>query len=126
MPVWYNLQKQTSGLYNVNLPDRNFTAIIFCRMNPTSIQNTWDNVWNQTPDVYIHIDKNEPIEYLYAIKENEWQNGEWRYNPNLCKHPNANKTIWFCRLCSYLKAFFCYAHKLFLLWGCFTSNNKHS
>ena len=95
MPVWYNLQKQTSGLYNVNLPDRNFKAIIFCRMNPTSIQNTWDNVWNQTPDVYIHIDKNEPIEYLYAIKENEWQNGEWRYNPNLCKHPNANKTIWF-------------------------------
>lgn len=95
MPIWYNLQKQTSGLYNVNLPDRNFTAIIFCRMNPTSIQNTWDNVWNQTPDIYIHIDKNEPIEYLYAIKENEWQNGEWRYNPNLCKHPNANKTIWF-------------------------------
>ena len=31
----------------------NFTTIIFCRMNGNSLENNWDNRWNQTEDLMI-------------------------------------------------------------------------
>ena len=87
MPQWYNLHTNEDGLYTVTLPETNANTIIFCRLNPNNPDNNWNNVWNQTNDIGINVEAKTLIEYFYAMKENNWKDGEWIYNPTLCKHP---------------------------------------
>ena len=34
--------------YKVNVPEGDYNKVIFCRMNPGTTENNWDNKWNQT------------------------------------------------------------------------------
>lgn len=47
------------------------TDVIFCRMNPSSPDNNWDNKWNQTSDLKLDGTNN-----LYSIAEGTWDNGQ--------------------------------------------------
>ena len=47
------------------------TDVIFCRMNPSSVENNWDNKWNQTNDLKLDGTNN-----LYSIAEGAWDNGQ--------------------------------------------------
>ncbi len=42
-----------TDLYEVTTPGtgKNFTNVIFCRMNPSASANNWNNKWNQTADL---------------------------------------------------------------------------
>ena len=46
----------TKQAYKCNVPDGEWEAMIFCRMNPSASANNWDNKWNQTPDLPIPSD----------------------------------------------------------------------
>lgn len=62
-------------VYEVTSPaGKNFTNVIFCRMNPSASANNWNNKWNQTSDLVYDGTKN-----LYTVKEGTWDkgNGTW-------------------------------------------------
>ena len=52
---WFSMnQVGSENLYVCNVPFSNidgFGRLIFCRMNPASDTNNWDNKWNQTNDL---------------------------------------------------------------------------
>ena len=68
---WVNMVSFGSDdLYEV-IVDSKYTKIIFCRMNPSTTANNWDNKWNQTGDLTIPTDGNN----LFTISG--WGNGSW-------------------------------------------------
>lgn len=57
------------GLYEVVVPtDKDYTGLIFCRMNPDTKENKWDNKWNQTANLTIPTDGKN----LYTVKDGWW------------------------------------------------------
>lgn len=54
--TWVSLTDSNSdGIYEVEVP-ANHKKVIFCRMNPGTQDNKWDNKWNQTADLNIPTD----------------------------------------------------------------------
>ena len=61
------------NIYEVNIPT-GYTFgdnVIFCRMNPKTTANNWNNKWNQTEDLVIPTNGNN----LYTIKDGTWDKG---------------------------------------------------
>ena len=58
------------GIYECTVPDGS-TSVIFCRMNPDSSTNSWDNKWNQSADLTIPIDGTN----CFAVAEDTWDAG---------------------------------------------------
>ena len=66
-----------TDLYEVTSPaGKNFTNVIFCRMNPGATTNNWNNKWNQTSDLTYDGTNNH-----YTVKEGTWDKGggTWDY-----------------------------------------------
>lgn len=63
----------TTGIYQAYLPEGYDYGcnIIFCRMNPATSANNWNNKWNQTSNLKTPTDGKN----LYTVKENTWDNG---------------------------------------------------
>ena len=61
------------GIYEVNIPEGYDYGcnVIFCRMNPNTTANNWNNKWNQTSDLKAPTDGKN----LYTVKENTWDKG---------------------------------------------------
>lgn len=62
------------GIYEVNIPegyDYGSGNVIFCRMNPNTTANNWNNKWNQTADLVIPSDGTN----LYTVKDDTWDKG---------------------------------------------------
>ena len=61
----------SGNTYTVEVPD-GYTSVIFCRMNPSSTTNNWNNKWNQTSDLSVQ----DGIGKKYVITG--WDNsGHW-------------------------------------------------
>ncbi len=71
------------GVYEVKVPS-GYTNVIFCRMNPGTTENTWDNKWNQTSDLAIPTDEN----VQYTVQPNTWDygSGVWGTYGSVCDH----------------------------------------
>ena len=63
----------TTGVYEVHLPEGYDYGcnIIFCRMNPSTTANNWNNKWNQTSDLKTPTNGNN----LYTVKDGTWDKG---------------------------------------------------
>jgi hypothetical protein len=65
------------GIYEVFIPEGFDYGcnIIFCRMNPGTTANNWNNKWNQTSDLKAPTDGKN----LYTVKDGTWDKGggEW-------------------------------------------------
>lgn len=61
------------GIYEAHLPEGYDYGcnIIFCRMNPSTSANNWNNKWNQTSDLKTPTDGKN----LYTVKASTWDNG---------------------------------------------------
>ena len=70
--AWVNMTDSNyDGVYECTSPaGKNFTNIIFCRMNPANTTNSWDTTWNQTNDLTYDGSKN-----LYTVAEGAWSYG---------------------------------------------------
>ena len=73
--VWVSMtDSDKDGIYEVYLPDGYDYGcnIIFCRMNPSTSANNWNNKWNQTADLIAPTDGKN----LYTVKAGTWDNGD--------------------------------------------------
>ena len=77
--VWVSMvDSDSDGIYEVNIPE-GYTFgdnVIFCRMNPSSTANNWNNKWNQTADLKIPTDGKN----LFTIPGTTWNdatNSNW-------------------------------------------------
>ena len=63
----------TNGIYQAHLPEGYDYGcnIIFCRMNPSTTANNWNNKWNQTSDLKTPTDGKN----LYTVKDGTWDKG---------------------------------------------------
>ena len=87
--AWVSMTKVAgeSNLYEVTSPaGKNFTNVIFCRMNPNASANNWNNKWNQTSDLTYNGSSN-----CYTVKEGTWDKGggTWSSYGNSCAHANV-------------------------------------
>ena len=72
---WTNMSNTDGdGCYEGTVP-AGYSNIIFCRMNPGTADNNWDNKWNQTSDLTVPTDGTN----LYTVAEGAWDkgNGSW-------------------------------------------------
>ncbi len=92
--AWESMTKVDGedSLYEVTLPDGDWTNLIFCRMNPDTTDNNWENAWNQTADLAFEDGCN-----CFTINEGEWTgaNGTWSvYTPSV-EEPDTSYTVYF-------------------------------
>ena len=74
--VWASMtDADADGIYEVNIPVGYAAGdnVIFCRMNPATTANNWNNKWGQTGDLVIPTDGKN----LYTINEGSWDAGTW-------------------------------------------------
>lgn len=64
------LTEGETDIYQVEVP-AGYQSVIFCRMNPSSTDNNWNNKWNQTSDLNIPTNSNT----LYTVSEGTWDKG---------------------------------------------------
>ncbi len=64
----------TTGYYVCSKPSTSYTTVIFCRMNPSTAENSWASKWNQTADLTIPSDSD-----TYKYDDSTWDkgSGEW-------------------------------------------------
>ncbi len=67
--AWVSMtDSDADGIYEVNIPVGGYTSVIFCRMNPATTANNWDNKWNQTGDLAIPTDGKN----LFTLPADSW------------------------------------------------------
>ena len=64
------------GTYECEVPS-GYPNVIFCRMNPSTTANNWNNKWNQTGDLTVPTDKSNNH---YTVKTGTWDNGGGTWN----------------------------------------------
>ena len=64
------LTANETDIYQVEAP-AGYPSVIFCRMNPGTKDNNWNNKWNQTADLKVPTNENT----LYTVTENTWDKG---------------------------------------------------
>ena len=71
--VWVSMTDCGDGTYEAHLPEGYDYGcnIIFCRMNPGTSANNWNNKWNQTADLKTPPDGKN----MYTVAEGTWDNG---------------------------------------------------
>ena len=72
--VWMNMTAGVEGdVYSCEVPS-GYTNVIFVRMNPASVENSWDNKWGQTADLMVPT--NDAV--YYVMTEGSWDGaGSW-------------------------------------------------
>lgn len=87
---WVDMtQVGSTDYYTCTIPDLDLIEIaVFCRMNAATAENNWDNIWNQTNDLFCAFDKN-----LCTITG--WSNSQsWgQYAPNGAIHGSMNSWV---------------------------------
>lgn len=79
------------NLYSVTVPAGSWTNVIFCRMNPYSATNDWNNKWNQSADLTFDGTNN-----CWANVEGSWDGsqGTWSvYTPTVVEPEPQPETI---------------------------------
>ena len=70
---WVSMTACGDGTYEAHLPEGYDYGcnIIFCRMNPSTTANNWNNKWNQTSDLKTPTDGKN----LYTVAAGAWDKG---------------------------------------------------
>jgi hypothetical protein len=72
--TWVSMKDENGdGIYVANKPTngKTYPKMIFCRMNPSTTANNWNNRWNQTADLACPTNGNN----CYSVKSGTWDKG---------------------------------------------------
>ena len=67
---WVSMEPTGDGYYKADVPEGDWTNVIFCRMNPNTTENSWDTKWNQTADLFPDSGAD-----CYTVTEGTWNEG---------------------------------------------------
>ncbi len=85
---WADLTDEDGdGYYEVVLPE-GITNLIFCRMNPGTTDNNWNNKWNQTSDLKRPTDGSN----CYTVAEGAWDKGAGTWSTYLPEEEEEGPT----------------------------------
>ena len=93
--TWVNMTLVENNIYSAVVPAGEWKGAIFCRMNPETTDNTWDNLWGgQTTDITYEEGKNH---YIINSEDQCWDGnkpgGSWSiYTPTPTALENTNIT----------------------------------
>ena len=68
--TWVSMELVDENTYKCDVPT-GYSSVIFCRMNPSTTDNNWNNKYNQTGDLTIPSDGTN----LCTINEGQWDCG---------------------------------------------------
>ena len=69
--TWVDMTDEDGdGYYECEAPE-GYPSVIFCRMNPGTTENNWDNKWNQTADLTVPTDDTN----CYTVADGTWDKG---------------------------------------------------
>ena len=69
--TWVNMTDlDNDGIYEAVI-STSYPKVIFCRMNPNTPANNWDNKWNQTANLTVPTNGNN----LYTVNSGTWDKG---------------------------------------------------
>ena len=82
---WFDMSSVGDGYYVATVP-AGTVNIIFCRMNPSTSENNWNNKWNQTGDLQVQTDGTN----CCAINDGQWDCGSnVTWSTFTCAHSNV-------------------------------------
>ena len=85
---WFDMtDSDGDGVWEAELP-ASISNIIFCRMNPSTTANNWNNKWNQSADLKVQTNGTN----CYTVKAGTWDKGggTWStYTPAVHEHEYA-------------------------------------
>lgn len=102
--VWYDmtLVEGETDIYEFTLPE-GYENIIFCRMNPATTANDWNNKWNQTGDLKVPTDGKN----LFTLAANVWDNATttWdTYTPAVVEPEPEEPAVTYTTVAEFLAA----------------------
>lgn len=74
--TWVSMADTDSdGTYEVSIPDGGYTNVIFCRMNPGTADNNFNEgvKWNQTGDLSLNLDD---LRNCYTVPNGAWDSSD--------------------------------------------------
>ena len=90
--IWKDMtDTDGDGYYSCETPN-GYDMVIFCRMNPRTTENNWDNRWNQTGNLSIleeHIDSGN----CFTLYSESWDSGEWTTHWTTFSPPKYDVTL---------------------------------
>ncbi len=88
--AWADMTAVAADVYEATIPSGNWKNLIFCRMNPATPENKWDNKWNQTNDLEYDGTNNH-----YTIADGAWDkgNGSWSVYGSSSSEPTPTETL---------------------------------
>ncbi len=88
------------GIYEGTSPtDKTYTHLIFCRMNPASTDNNWNNKWDQTNNLEYDGTNN-----LYTVADGAWSNGDGSWSEYITGNITEGITFYLKPGTNWLKA----------------------
>ena len=101
---WMSMElTNIEGVYSCDIPteyegEKDYNHVIFCRMNPSTTDNNWDNCWNQTNNLQLFSTDAESYDKnCYTIDEGQWGNKENKatgYWSLVSEEPTYNVTLY--------------------------------
>ena len=86
--AWADMSAAGDGYYSAAVPTGSWTNVMFARMNPSTIENTGDNIWNQTSDLCPDSGTN-----CYTIADDAWSgDGSWSAYGNSPGEPSSESS----------------------------------
>ncbi len=79
--AWFDMtDTDGDGIYSAIISDENWPNVIFCRMNPSTSSNNFNNGtrWNQTVDLTMPSNNND----MFKLSSGWSDNGVWLVHPN--------------------------------------------
>ena len=88
--AWADMTAVAADVYEATIPSGNWKNVIFCRMNPATPENKWDNKWNQTNDLEYDGTNNH-----YTIADGAWDKGDgsWSVYGSSSSEPTPTETL---------------------------------
>lgn len=89
--AWVSMTSAGNGTYKAELPDGEWSKLIFCRMANDELENNWANKWNQTSDLDIPTGTNR----CYTVADGAWDkgNGSWGAVPSAARMKAARYSL---------------------------------
>lgn len=102
--VWYDmtLVEGETDIYEFTLPE-GYENIIFCRMNPGTTANDWNNKWNQTGDLKVPTDGKN----LFTLAADVWDGATttWdTYTPAVVEPEPEEPAVTYTTIAEFLAA----------------------